>query len=192
VPPLNFWSRGSSQPVVLGVGMNAIEDQFTFSEEAIRCFKTIGVHEFSNPLSSHPWGGRAHVLKRRYILQKYLTNEDVIRARWIHQRVRRADSDWFAKDPGMSYLAGVMDERSEGRWREEVEDFGKQLPNVVDYMEEEWGEVTRSMLSQHRASDARRRRGEMHLVERSLDEPQETENADKVTADEVEWRPIPR
>src|SRR5438105_6815894 len=101
--------------------MRAIADDFTFSKEAINCFTAIGVHDFSNPLSSYPWGGRSNVQTRRHILQKYLTSEDVIRANWIHQQDKREDPEWFARDPGMSYLAGVMDERSGGRWREEAE-----------------------------------------------------------------------
>lgn len=141
-----------------------LEDQFTFSPAAIDCFKKIGVHVFSEPLASHPWGGRQNFLARRAIYQKYLNDEDVVLAHWHHQQAQKTDPNWFAKDPGMSFLARLMDDRSGGRWRDEQEAIAKASPGVLDWMKAEWGDETRAAAVNYRHENASRRRAEMHVI----------------------------
>jgi hypothetical protein len=139
-------------------------DQSKFSARALECLQAIGDNTFAMPLATVPWGGRPHKLARRFILQKYLTNEDLLQAFWVEEQQKRIDPDWRNKEPGLSYLAKLMAERSGGQWHIEQDEHQKTTPTTLDYMQAEWGEDTERMLAEHRCNEATRRRAAMKLV----------------------------
>jgi len=143
------------------------QSQAQFSAQAVDCLRAIGDHVFYNPISTVPWGGRPHVLGRRYIMQKYLTNEDILQAYWVHEQQRRVDPDWHWKEPGLSHLSALMRERSGGRWQDEQAEYEKTTPSLMDYMEAEWGEETRQSLVHHRKAETSLRRAAIQVVEHS-------------------------
>lgn len=143
------------------------EDEHTFSQQAIDCLRAMGDYVFHNALKTVPWGGRPSVLGRRYIMQKYLTNEDILQAYWIHEQEKRTDPHWYSKEPGLSHLAKLMNERSGNRWQLEQHEYQQTAPSQLDYMEAEWGERTRLALSQHRKDEISRRRASFQLVRTS-------------------------
>lgn len=140
------------------------QDKHKFSEQAVACLRSMGDYVFHNPLHTVPWGGRPHVLGRRYILQKYLTNEDILQAHWVQEKAMRTDPRWRDKEPGLSHLAMLMRERSAGRWQDEQHEFQQKTPSLLDYMDEEWGAETRQALALHRQTEASQRRASFHLV----------------------------
>jgi len=146
------------------------EDKFEFSKAAVEAFRKLGEHVFSNPAESYPWGGRARMLARRVVLQKYLTNEDVIQAAWIHEQSKRNDPDWFGKDAGMGHLAKLMDERSNGRWREEQDAVSKAAPTAMEYVRAEHADVEQYFVDQLKRENVQERRAAMHIVEASQDD----------------------
>ncbi len=140
------------------------EDESKFSPQAVQCLKAMGDWTFANALKTVPWGGRPHVLGRRYIMQKYLNNEDILQAYWVHEQQKRIDPQWQRKEPGLSHLSALMRERSGNRWQEEQAEYQKTTPSLMDYMEDEWGEATRQALAHHRRDDAVRRRAAFQVV----------------------------
>jgi hypothetical protein len=144
---------------------SAPEDQCTFSEQAIACLRAMHDNTFWEPLRNVPWGSRPHRLGRRFIMQKYLTSEDILQAWWIHEQQKRIDKDWHWKEPGLAHLAKLMIDRSGGVWQDEQAEYQKTTPTLMQYMEAAWGDETRQAMAQHRRAEAGRRRADFHVVE---------------------------
>jgi hypothetical protein len=144
--------------------MTSPEDIHKFSQLAVDCLQAMGDHTFRVALHTVPWGGRPHVLGRRYIMQKYLTNEDIAQAHWVNEQAKRIDPQWRDKEPGLSHLANLMQERSGFRWHLEQAEYQKSTPSQWDYITAEFGEATSLMLTQHRKSEASSRRAGFKLV----------------------------
>lgn len=147
--------------------MNQLQDEHKFSTQAVACLRSMGDYVFHNPLHTVPWGGRPHVLGRRYIMQKYLTNEDILQAHWVQEQAMRTDPLWRHKEPGLSHLSKLMRERSGDRWQQEQHEYQQTTPSQLDYMEAEWGEETSLALALHCKDEAQRRRAAFQLVPRS-------------------------
>lgn len=144
--------------------MNQTEDTHKFSKQAVECLAAMGDHVFGHPIESVPWGGRPHTLGRRYILQKYLTNEDILQAFWVQEQAKRTDPRWRDNEPGLSHLSKLLRERSGGKWMQEQDAYQKTTPSLMDYMKAEWGEDTRRAIAQHREDEAQRRRAAFAVV----------------------------
>lgn len=127
------------------------------TESAVRCLMAIGDFYFTNPLASHPWGGRPHVIAWRAVRQKYLTEADIFKAYWMHEREKRINPNWFGAEVGMTYLRQLMDERSGNQWREEYDALKAEAPKPLEYAEQEFGPAMRAGVAQER-------RKAMHLV----------------------------
>lgn len=147
--------------------MNHLSDAHKFSSQAVACLRAIGDYVFHNPLQTVPWGGRQHVLGRRYILQKYLTNEDLLQAYWVQETAKRTDPQWRHTEPGLSHLSKLLRERSGGLWQQEQAEYQKTTPSQAEYMEQEWGQESRRASAQYRKDAALRRRAVFELVRSS-------------------------
>lgn len=128
-----------------------------FSEVVSECFGEIGEHMFRNPISSYPWGGRNRVIARIKVFEKYLKGDDVITATWMQRQAVLKDSSWRGREVGIEYLITLLDERSAGQWREEMDLLQAALPTLLDYMKAEWGYPTAEQF-------ATWRRAKMHVV----------------------------
>lgn len=144
--------------------MNQSQDEHKFSKQAVDCLRAMGDYVFHNPLHTVPWSGRPHALGRRYILQKYLSNEDILQAYWVQEQAKRTDPRWRDKEPGLSHLSRLLRERSGDRWQQEQHEYQQQTPSLMDYMEAAWGEESRLELARHRKDEAQRRRAAFQLV----------------------------
>lgn len=136
--------------------------QFTadhkFSKVVAQCFADMGLYDFINPISSQPWGGRSRIVARIRIYETYLNSDDVFRARWMHSQAKLAhQNDWRFDDVGIEYLNSLMEERSAGKWREEMTALSNALPTAMGYALEAWPLPTSDEY-------ARMRRARMHAV----------------------------
>lgn len=129
-----------------------------YSDSIVKCWTRIGFYGFSHDVSTYPWSGRSALIARRQVIERYIEANDVLAALWVHERAKRVDANWYAADPGMSYISSLLRSRSAGRWLQEVDELAATLPTIFDYMDHEWGSQTRAHLAQVR-------RSEFHLID---------------------------
>ena len=144
--------------------MTAPEDHSSFSKQALECLRALGEYVFDNPLESVPWGGRPYALSRRFILQKYLTNADILQAFWVQEQAKRTDTNWFWKEPGLTHLASLMSERSGDQWRQEQQAYQLASYTPMDYMREEFGPIQHRARIEQRNTEAQRRRAAFQVI----------------------------
>ena len=89
------------------------------------------------------------------VFEKYIEPDDVLVAVWIHLRSKNSDPEWSRKEAGACHIGGLMRERSGDGWHEEVARLEKELPSVLGYMEQAWGEGTRAVMADHRRTQFR-------------------------------------
>jgi hypothetical protein len=146
--------------------MSRYSQDHKFSKAIAECFRDIGEYQFVNPIDSYPWGGRNRVIGRIRVFEKYLQPEDTLKARWLQQQaVAAAPKDWEARDVGIVYLNKLMDERSGGKYIQEMSAIAQGLPSVMEYAEKEWG-PTPGQLSAMKQKWALKRRSELQGIGR--------------------------
>lgn len=137
--------------------MNPFSPEHKFSKTVSECFAAIGEHQFLKGSASYPWGGRNRQIARIHVLNKYLEPEDVLHAHWLQQQaVQKDPKDWRSTEVGIEYLNKVMDERSGGTFRAEIEAIQAEGLTLCGYMEQEFGP--------HPSTTPAARRARMRLV----------------------------
>lgn len=121
--------------------MDQFSQEHKFSKAVSECFAAMGEHQFLNGSRAYPWGGRNRIIARIQVFNKYLEPEDVLRAHWLQQQaMQKAPEDWVHNsEVGIVQLNKVMDERSHGTFRAEMEAIQKAGPSLFDYIEGEFG-----------------------------------------------------
>lgn len=142
------------------------EDQFEFSTEALESLVKIGLLDFSKPLSAYPRESRIAVLANRYIFQKYLENEDLIRAARHHKFIREVKPEGFSIAPGLSFLRLTLQKRSKGAWITERETFIENSGGWLEQLETEWAATESSIQLQPCPDGALKPRAILRLVVR--------------------------
>lgn len=120
--------------------MERFSTEHKFSKAVSECFAAMGEHQFINASTTYPWGGRNRIIARIAIFNKYLEAEDVLHAHWLQlQALQAAPEDWRSRDVGIEYLNKVMDERSDGKFREEMAELQEAGPTLFEYVEGAFG-----------------------------------------------------
>lgn len=120
--------------------MTTYSKDHKFSKLASEQFAEIGHWDFVNPISVQPWGSRSQVVARIRIFEKYLTDDDVHQAFWVlQQAVKQQPNDYNAKDAGLVFLNQLLDERSSGKFWEEMKTLAKSLPTQMQYADAYYG-----------------------------------------------------
>lgn len=121
--------------------MSRYSKDHKFSEKIANCFRDLKIYEFVNPIDSYPWGGRNRIIGRIRVFEKYLNPEDVVYARWHDMQAAKHMSkmDHLTQEPGIQYLNKIMDERSNGKFWDEIIQISKTLPTVMEYAEQHYG-----------------------------------------------------
>jgi hypothetical protein len=120
--------------------MNTYSNDHKFSKLASEQFAEIGHWDFVNPILVQPWGSRSQVVARIRIFEKYLTDDDVHQAFWVlQQAVKQNPNDYNAKDAGLVFLNQLLEERSAGKFWEEMKVLAKSLPTPMQYADEHFG-----------------------------------------------------
>jgi hypothetical protein len=160
-----------------GYALSAVQTQLklempkerSYTKATLECWLRIGFPTFSWPVETYPWSGRSMHIARRIVVSNYIEPEDVLKAVWVQEQAKRGDPDcWRAKEAGMSYISALLRERSGNRWMQEMVELTAKLPTVMGYMDQEWGEDSRSQL-------ARIRRDSMHIASDLKEEPEDLE-----------------
>lgn len=113
----------------------------SFPKHAIKAFEVTGEYLFSHPISSQPWSVRSQRIAKQRIFEKYLTVDDIMKAAWLQKQSDGKPQTIQSEYTGCAYLNSLLDERSQGLWRSEMQDLAKTLPTVLDYAQEEYGEI---------------------------------------------------
>lgn len=127
--------------------MSRYSTDHKFSEKIALCFRDLRLYEFVNPIKSYPWGGRNRIIGRIRVFEKYLKPEDVAYARWHHMQAAKtmSEQELYFQEPGVQYLNKIMDERSNGKFWDEIEEVAKSQPTVMEYAEQHYGFVRQRM-----------------------------------------------
>ncbi len=127
-----------------------------YSRAIVKCWQILGYPWWSEGyVELYPWGGRSSLIARMRVFEKYIEPDDVLAAVWIHLRSKASDPDWSRKEAGACHIGGLMRDRSGGGWHEESARLAEELPSVLDYMEQAWGEGTRAAMAVHRRAQFR-------------------------------------
>jgi hypothetical protein len=155
--------------------MQPYSQDHKFSKTISECFRDIGEYQFVNPIDSYPWGGRNRVIARIRVFEKYLQPEDVLKARWLQQQAiaavapnptpgRGTTIDGMrARETGIVYINKLLEERSDGKYMDEMSALSQGLPSVMEYAEAAWGPTPaqRAAMRQERVKELR---GTMRVI----------------------------
>lgn len=137
--------------------MEQFSQEHKFSKTVSECLAAMEEHQFLHGSESYPWGGRNRIIARIVVFDKYLEPEDVLHAHWLQlQALQQAPKDWRSREVGIEYLNKVMDERSNGTFRAEMDEIQKAGPTLFDYIEKTFGP--------HPSTTPAARRARMHVV----------------------------
>jgi hypothetical protein len=127
-----------------------------YSPAIVKCWQMLGYPWWNEDyVKLYPWGGRSSLIARMRVFEKYIEPDDVLAAVWIHLRSKNSDPEWSRKEAGACHIGGLMRERSGGGWHEEAARLAEELPSVLGYMEQVWGEGTRAAMAEHRRAQFR-------------------------------------
>lgn len=123
--------------------MERFSPEHKFSKAISECLAELGEHQFLNGSDTYPWGGRNRIIARIAIFDKYLQPEDVLHAHWLQQQsLQKAPQDWRSMEVGIEYLNKVMDERSNGKFWDEMDALQQSGPTLFGYIEQAYGKPT--------------------------------------------------
>lgn len=118
----------------------------TFSKNAVEAFLSIGDYDFHNPISLQPWMARSEKIAKQRIYEKYLKNEDIIKAAWLQKQANKTPFTYEREWVGFTYLRELLDLRSESSWRKEMSNLVELLPDVMGYAQEAYGEFPKPLV----------------------------------------------
>jgi len=125
-----------------------------FSKKAVEAFLSIGDCDFHNPISLQPWMARSAKIAKQRIYEKYLKNEDIIRASWLQKQANKTPFTYEREWVGFTYLRELLDLRSGNSWRTEMNELVELLPDVMGYAQEAYGEFPKPLVQLHVARSA--------------------------------------
>lgn len=114
-----------------------------FSDAVVKAFISIGDYDFFNKIENSCWSTRSRQIAKQRMYEKYIKPEDVFKAAWLQKKARNTPGGNF-KAPyywGNAYIKEVLEERSQGRYSEEMSALMKTLPTTFEYAVEECGEA---------------------------------------------------
>jgi hypothetical protein len=112
----------------------------------------MGKHDFAQPINER-FSTKSRDEAEREIHKKYLTKKDVLEA----ARLSKEDTDKHGKNPyydaGKDYINKLLDERSDGKWLDEVRALKESKPKELERAKEEFGEMPDTRTKAEKARD---------------------------------------
>lgn len=114
-----------------------------FSDAVVKAFISIGDYDFFNKIENSCWSTRSRRIAKQRMYEKYIKPEDVFKAAWLQKQARNTPGGTFESPYywGNRYIKEVLQDRSQGRYSEEMSALMKTLPTTFEYAIEECGEA---------------------------------------------------